>query len=139
MVGVPQRLQRQPHLGLPGQLMNNFIDVQGHLHARQLVTTFIDHLQIGDETHGVGHGHHTVAQVYPVPGHTCLCAPEFAAPHRLSHARCVTQTTACDLGSQVNKPAGEVLVGRWFGLPQYRRPSGNSPGKGHGGWVELGR
>lgn len=115
------------HFALPGQGMNNFIQMHSGRLGRQRSAIRIQQCEVGDHAEGVGNRQHALPQLHPIPGHAGRVARRRITPHRLAAAWADSIAKIQHTGSQVN----QVQLGRCAGLPQYGRPGTDDPCRGH--------
>lgn len=124
---VGRALERTLNFVLPGQGMNNFIQMHSGRLGRQRGTVGIQQGEVGDHAEGVGNGQNPLLQLHPIPGHAGRVAGRRITPNRLATAGADAVAKIQHAGSQMR----QVQPGRRAGLPQYRWPSTNDPRWGH--------
>ena len=107
-------MERAPHFRLPRQGVNELMQLHRDLDLCEGLASFVEQLEVGDEAERIGHRHHALLHLHPVPGDACGLLRGRIAPERLPGARGLLVAIAQDARAQVL----QVQLRRAAGLPQ---------------------
>ncbi len=122
-------MQRARNFRLPGQLVNDLMQLNRHFEIAQRFSARIEQFEVGDQAQGVGHRDHALLDLHPIPGDSGRQFSRWRAPQSLTAAAAVRVAERQHARSHVN----QVQIGRGTGLPQYGRPSVHNPCGRHRG------
>lgn len=87
---------------LPGEGVDDAVEVDGCLGGGQWCSIRTNEMQIGHKAHRIGHGDNTFLHFNPVPGYTCGRICRWISPYGLS-ARVFAVTNVEDVRSEVHE------------------------------------
>ena len=107
-------MERAPNFRLPRQCVNELMELHRDLDLGEGLAALVEQLQVGDEAERVGHGHHALLNLDPVPGDTRGLLRGRVTPERLAGAWGLLVSVAQDARAQVL----QMQLRRTAGLPQ---------------------
>ena len=101
-------------LGLPGEGVDDFVEVEGGLHCGEYFAARIRQLEVGDQSHRISHSDYPTLKFDPIPRNARCAVIGRVTPYSLATARVIIVTHVEHARAKMYK----MEFRRALGLPQ---------------------